>query len=768
MKTQLLVRLIFVIFVSYQGQLFAQKIYLSPNGNDTNPGTIEKPLLTLTAARDKARELRKSNHVNLILSAQNYPFQDTRLTEDERIKNLISLMTQDEKLSCLATRLSVPRLGIKGTRTVEGLHGLAYSGPANWAVKGAKASPTTTFPQAIGLAEMWDPELLKKVADWEATEARYLAQNKKFGTSGMIVFAPNADMGRDIRWGRTEECYGEDPYLNATLVTAYVKGLQGDNPVYWKTASLMKHFLANSNENNRTYNSSDFDERLFREYYSYAFYKGVTDGGSQAFMAAYNKYNGIPCTVHPVLRNVTMKDWGLRGIIATDGGAFKQLLTTHAYYSSLPVAAAECIKAGITMFLDDYRSSLKEALDKGLVTEKEIEEAIYGNLKIILKLGLLDNSSQNPYTEIGVSDIIAPWTKQQASDLVRKATEKSIVLLKNENMLLPLDKDKIKSIAVIGPSANIVISDWYSGTPPYKVSILKGIKNALGENIIIRYAAGNKADSAIIAAKQCDVAIVCIGNHPLSYGLGWGQNHVPSDGREDVDRQAISIEQEDLVKLVLAANPKTILVMVSSFPYAINWSKEHVPAILHVTQSSQEMGNAMADVIFGKVSPAGRLVQTWITSIEQLPPILDYNIRNGRTYMYSKNAPLFPFGYGLTYTSFSYSGLKPDRNSIRNNEQINLTFNLQNSGNYDSDEVAQLYVSYPDSKVERPAKALKGFKRVFVPKGESVTVSIPIKADDLRYWDIQQQKWVLESGKVKFFIGSSSVNVKLEGQILVK
>jgi beta-glucosidase len=262
--------------------------------------------------------------VQTIAQAQIYPFQDIKLSEDERLKNLISLLTTEEKVNCLSPWISVPRLGIK-SRTVEGLHGLAYSGPANWAVKGAKASPTTTFPQAIGLAEMWDPEMIRKVADWEATECRYLAQNKNFGVSGLIVFAPNADLGRDIRWGRTEECYGEDPFLTGTLVTAFVKGLQGNDPVYWKTASLMKHFLANSNENNRTYNSSDFDERLFREYYSYGFYKGITEGGSQAFMAAYNKYNDIPCTVNPVLRNVTMKDWGLRGIISTDGGAFKQL-----------------------------------------------------------------------------------------------------------------------------------------------------------------------------------------------------------------------------------------------------------------------------------------------------------------------------------------------------------------------------------------------------------------------------------------------------------
>ncbi len=706
--------------------------------------------------------------LNLTLSAQNYPFHDVRLSEDERIKNLISLMTPDEKISCLSTRIAVPRLGVKGTRTIEGLHGLAYSGPANWAVKGPKASPTTTFPQAYGLAQMWDTELIMRIADWQATEARFLAQNKKFGTGGLVVFAPNADMGRDIRWGRTEECFGEDPFLNGATVTAFVRGLQGNDPVYWKTASLMKHFLANSNENNRTYNSSDFDDRLFREYYSYAFYKGVVDGGSQCFMAAYNKYNGIPCTVHPVLRNVTMNDWGLRGIICTDGGAFSQLLTTHAYYTSLDIAAAECIKAGITVFLDNYIAPLKEALVKGLITEKQIEDAIYGNLKVVMKLGMLDNSPGNPYSEIGITDTIAPWTKQESRDIVRLATQKSIVLLKNKNSLLPLQKNKIKSIAVIGPSSNKVISDWYSGTPPYNVNILTGIKNALGSDVTVRFAMSNKADSAIMAAKQSDVAVVCVGNHPLSYGLGWGQNQVSSDGREDVDRQAISLEQEDLVKLVYKANPNTILILVSSFPYAINWSKDNIPAIIHVSQSSQELGNGVADVLFGKVSPAGRLVQTWITSIDQLPPILDYNIRNGRTYMYDKNTPLFPFGYGLSYTTFKYTGLKTDRNSLSDQEIVNITFNIQNTGNYDSDEVPQLYVSFPGSKVERPALALKGFSRIYVRKGGTVKVTIPLKASDLTYWSIDNNSFVLEKGRVNYFIGGSSADVRLKGELILK
>jgi beta-glucosidase len=701
-------------------------------------------------------------------SAQNFPFKYLTLSEDARIKNLISLMTLDEKINCLSTRLSLPRLGIKGTHTIEGLHGLAYSGPANWAVKGPKASPTTIFPQAIGLAQMWDTELLRKVADWQATEARFLAQNRNFGTGGLIVFAPNADMGRDIRWGRTEECYGEDPFLNASLVTAFVKGLQGNDPVYWKTASLMKHFLANSNENNRAYTSSDFDERLFREYYSYAFFKGVVDGGSQCFMTAYNKYNGIPCTVHPVLRNVVMKDWGLRGIICTDGGAFGQLLSTHAYYPSLDIAAAECIKAGTTVFLDNYVAALKGALQKGLITEKDIEESIYGNLRVALKLGMLDSSVKNPYTGIGVTDTVAPWNKQEARDLVREATQKSIVLLKNQNSLLPLQKGKIKSVTVIGPSANKVISDWYTGTPPYSVTILRGIKDALGSDVTVRFAMSNKSDSAIIAAKQSDIAIVCIGNHPLSYGLGWGQNYVASDGREDVDRQAVSLEQEDLVKLVYKANPNTVLILVSSFPYSINWSRENIPAILHVSQSSQEMGNGVADVLFGNVNPAGRLVQTWVTSIDQLPPMLDYNIRNGRTYMYVRNPPLFPFGFGLSYTSFKYSGLKTDKKTISWNDIVNVSFIIQNTGNYDGDEVAQLYVRYPDSKVERPAKALKGFARIFIRKGESKSVTIPLKANDLTYWDTSTKGWNLEPGKIEFFVGSSSADIKLKGAITAK
>ena len=703
-----------------------------------------------------------------IAGAQTHPFQDRNLPDDARLDNLISLMTLQEKIDHLSPFLpGVARLGLKGTRTVEGLHGLALSGPANWAVKGKGEAPTTTFPQAIGLAQMWDPELQKQIAAWQAYETRYLAQNRDFGSAGLIVFAPNADLGRDIRWGRTEECYGGDPFLAAALTVAYVKGLQGDHSRYWKTASLMKHFLANSNENNRFVDSSNFDERLFREYYAYAFYKGVVEGGSRAYMAAYNKYNGIPCTVHPVLKNVTVAEWGQNGIICTDGGGFKRLVDSHKYFGNLVEAAAASIKAGITMFLDQYKPHLPDALKSGLVSEKEIDEVLRGNLRVMLKLGLMDSGPDNPYVSIGIEDTVKPWTKPEAAALARKATVESIVLMKNDG-LLPLKKGKIKSIAVIGPRADAVISDWYAGTPPYTVTILAAIKNAVGSEVDVRFAADNKADAAITAARGADAAIVCVGNHPLSYGLGWGQNQVASDGREDVDRQAISLEHEDLVKLVKKANPRTVLVLVSSFPYAIPWSKENVPAILHVTQSSQELGNGVADVLFGTTSPAGRLVQTWPKSIDQLPPILDYNIRNGRTYMYAKEVPLFAFGHGLSYTAFEYGNLRVDRAAIKDGETAGISVDVKNTGSMDSDEVLQVYARFPGSKVERPGKALKGFKRVHIPKGRSVTVRLPLKAEDLKYWDAGRHGWVLEKGRIELLIGAASNDIRLTGKIDVR
>lgn len=711
-----------------------------------------------------------------LLSAQHiYPFQNTALSDDERLDNLLSLMTIDEKINALSTDLGVPRLGIRKTGHSEGLHGLALGGPGNWG--GMKMEnyktvpdvyPTTIFPQAYGLGETWDTELIQKVADIESTEIRYYAQNDRYRKRGLVMRAPNADPARDPRWGRTEESFGEDPHLVAEMTVAFVKGLQGNNPRYWKSASLMKHFLANSNEAGRDSTSSDFDNRLFHEYYAYPFRKGIEDGGSQAFMSAYNSWNGIPMTVHPVLKKIR-KDWNMKGIICTDGGALSLLVNAHKAYPNHTAGAAAVVKAGVGQFLDNFKPYIYKALEQGLLTENDIDKAIRNNYYVALRLGLLDGTQDNiPYAHIGVTDTVAPWNNKEVQEFVRLVTSKSIVLLKNEKKLLPLNKNKIKSIAVIGPRADEVLLDWYSGTPPYTVTILQGIKNAVGPDVEVYYEPVDEMGKAAIAAQKADVAIVCIGNHVYGTDPKWKYAPVPSDGREAVDRKALTPEQEDLAKVVYKANPNTIMVLVSSFPFTINWSQENLPAILHITNNSQELGNGLADVIFGDFNPAGRTNQTWVKSIADLPPMMDYDICNGRTYMYAKEKPLYPFGYGLSYTKFDYSNLMVSAHTLQKDEVLNVTVKIKNTGTRDGEEVVQLYVSFPDSKVVRPIKQLKGFKRIMIPKGESKSQTFELNSEDLAYWDDAANKFVVESGRINIMVGASSEDIRLTRKIIIK
>lgn len=694
-----------------------------------------------------------------------YPFQNPDLPAVQRIDNLLSLMTLDEKIICLGTNPSVPRLGVKASGHVEGIHGLAQGGPAKWGRP--KTIPTTTFPQGIGLGETWDPELLRQVAEVESYEARYIFQSDKYNQGGIVIRSPNADLGRDPRWGRTEECYGEDAYFNGTMVVAFVKGLQGDDPRYWRSAALMKHFLANSNENDRDKTSSNFDERLFREYYSVPFRMGVIEGGSRAYMAAYNSLNDVPMTVHPVLEDVTRKEWGQDGIICTDAGAMTNLVTSNKYFPDLEHAAAASVKAGIGQFLDRYQDPVRGALQKGLLTESDIDASLKGVFRVMIKLGLLDPPARVPYSTIG-SEPEDPWLTEKHKKLALLATQKSIVLLKNSAGLLPLNKQTIKSIAVIGPRANEVYLDWYSGTPPYRVTPVEGIKNAVGPQVNVRFAENNNEDAAVKIARESDVAIVCVGNHPNGANdTNWAKVSVPGEGREAVDRQSITLEQEELINSVSKANPKTIVVLISSFPYAINWTQQNVPAILHLTQNSQEEGNALADVLFGDYNPAGRLVQTWPRNLDQLPPMMDYDIRHGRTYMYFKGEPLYPFGFGLSYTKFAYSNLKLSSSSVSQKKPLEVSFDLTNTGQREGEEVPQLYVKYLDAKVARPLKELKGFKRIGVKPGETRRVTLALSADQLTYWNVEEHQFVVEPGKIQIVIGPSSTAVKLTRTVTV-
>jgi beta-glucosidase len=682
-----------------------------------------------------------------------YPFQNPHLNIEKRIDNIISLLTVDEKISCLSTNPSVPRLGIKGSGHIDGLHGVALGGPGGWGRR--KLVTTTTFPQSYGLAETWDTALIRKVAMTEAYEARYIFQSEKYNTGGLVIRAPNADLGRGPRWGRTEECYGEDAFFNGCMTQAFVKGLQGENPRYWMAASLMKHFLANSNENARERSSSDFDERLFREYYSVPFYMGIK-AGSRAFMAAYNKYNGIPMTVHPILTQIAAKEWGQDGIICTDGSAMRLLWQEHKYYTDSTWASAAAVKAGINQFLDNYKGSIKRALDEGILKTAQIDTVLYGVFRVMIKLGLLDPPSMVPYASIKNGE--EPWQSRENRDLVRLVTEKSIVLLKNDG-ILPLDKDKIKSILVVGPHANEVLLDWYSGTPPYTVSILEGLEKKLGINTLLKWTTGNDADSLSRLVPAADYVIMVVGNHPWC-NAPWAQCPVPSDGREAVDRQTIYLEQEELIRRVYEMNQKTVVVLNSSFPYAITWTKHNVPAILHITHNSQELGNALADVLFGDYNPGGKLVQTWPLSMEQLPPMMDYNIRNGRTYMYFKGEPLFPFGFGLSYTTFSFSDFQMSTTVIKPHSLMRVSVVLLNTGKRTGDEVVQLYVGHLNSAVARPHKELKAFQRVTLKPNEKKKVVLELKADDLRYWDEGRKRFVFEKDRLELMLGNSSAEIR--------
>lgn len=722
-------------------------------------------LLLLAALLPVTRLTAKSQPLSLSDSQTQfqYPFQNPDLPVEVRVANILSLLTIEEKILCLGTNPSVPRLGIKGSGHVEGIHGLTQGGPGKWGRP--KTIPSTTFPQGIGLGETWDPEIVSRAAAVEGLEARYVFQSKKYQQGGIVIRAPNSDLGRDPRWGRTEECYGEDAFFNGTMTVAFVKGLQGDHPKYWLSAALMKHFLANSNENGRSSSSSNFDERLFREYYSVPFRMGVIDGGSRAFMASYNAVNGIPMHVHPMLEEVARKEWGQDGIICTDGGGMGLLATDHKYSPDLDHAAAVIVKAGIGQFLDNYRGPVTNALKRGLLTEKEIDKALEGNFRVMIRLGLLDPPELVPYSSIG-TETEDPWLSTEHKALAKLVTQKSIVLLKNSNNILPLDKTTTKSIAVIGPRANEVLLDWYSGTPPYRVSALDGIKNKVGSSVDIRWAAAD--DEAVKLARDSDVAMVCVGNHPNGgFDNEWAKVSVPSEGREAVDRESIALEQEDLIKEVHKANPRTIVVLVSSFPYAINWSQQNVPAILHMALNSQEQGNALADVLFGDYNPAGRLVQTWPKSLDQLPPMMDYDIRNGRTYMYFKGEPLYPFGYGLSYTTFSYSKLRVSSNTLTGKVIVNVSVDVRNTGRRAGEEVVQMYVRHLNSTVARPLKELKGFKRVMIAPNQTITVTLPITGERLAYWDTRKGAFVVEKGKVEVMVGSSSADIKLTKAISV-
>ena len=698
------------------------------------------------------------------------PFRNPNLPAGARIDNLLSLMTVDEKIDALSTDSSVLRLGVPSFGSSEGIHGLQQRGSEE---RQRSPIPTTQFPQPPGMGESWDPDLVRQAGGVQGYEARYITQTPGYDRPILMLWGPQADLARDPRWGRSEEVYGEDPFFNGVMATAFARGLEGDDPKYWQAAPLLKHFLANSNENDRTRTSSDFDERLFWEYYSVPFRMAFQDAGASGVMASYNAWNGTPMAVHPVLRDVVIGKWNV-GVVSSDGGAITALVKDHKRFATHKEAAVAALRAGINQYLDRYKDELHEALKEGSISESDLDEALRRKFRTTLKLGLLDPPERVAYTKIRGGS--PPWDSERDRAVSRRLAEESIVLLKNSPGALPLDKAGLKSIAVIGPLADSVHWDWYGGHPPYAVTPLQGIRDAVGPSVTVNYAADDAAGAAAAAARASDVAIVVVGNDPTcgpNMAHDWTDNGTkpcadPGDGREGRDRETLALAQEQLVKAVKAANPRTIMVLVSSFPYTINWSQANLPAILHMAHSSQDEGWALAQVLFGKYNPGGHTVVTWPAAIEQLPPMMDYDIRHGRTYMYFRQKPLYPFGHGLSYTSFRYANLRADRPALARDGHAVISLDVTNTGKIAGDAVPQLYVRHLGSKVERPPLKLEGFSRVRLAPGETKTVRIPLNASQLAYWNVAARKFVVEREPIELMIGASSADIKLRRTVQIR
>lgn len=808
-----------------------------------------------------------------------------------RVHDLLSRMTLKEKISQMgANEAAVSRLGIHAYDIgTECLHGVV-AGKTN----------TTVFPQAIALASTWDTSLVHHVATAISDEARALATkdgNRKY----LSFFDPVVNIARDPRWGRTEETYGEDPYLVSSMGVAFIKGLQGDNPKYLKVVATPKHFVANNDDWARHSGSSNVDERSLQEYYFPAFKACITQGHAESIMAALNALNGIPCTADKeLLTNILRDKWGFKGYVVSDAEGVSDLYENgHRYVRTPEEAAAVGVKAGTDVDLrTTYPNYLYKAVKAGLISEKEIDTSVARILTVKFRLGMFDPPSMVPYSKIPF-DVV---NSKQHRALALKTALKSIVLLKNQNHILPLSKN-IKSIAVIGPNADVSRFGVYSGTNNHAVTPLAGIKSVVSPKTKVLYAKGCGIWSTIqdnyltpdsanagkhgwkaeyFSNRRLSGKPVLVRTDPqINFNWRWGSPgkniyyddfsarwtatltppvtrvytfHMTTDdgGRVYIDNKLLidewhdqspttytasikleaghhyqirmdyyehvdnacahlgwdyetSIEkaanlarktdaailvigtnisvsseahdrsnlrltgnQENLIKQVYAANPKTIVVLVNGGPLAIDWTKEHIPGIIEAWYGGEEGGKAVGDVLFGNYNPGGKLPVTFYKSITQLPLFNDYNIRKGRTYMYLKEKPLFPFGYGLSYTSFEFSDLKIKRESLNSSGKIQVTVDVKNTGKLKGDEVVQLYVKDVNSKIVTPIKELEDFKRVTLNPGETRKVSFVLSTNQLAFYHTDLKKWVVNPGTYEIMIGSSSENIHVKKNLEVK
>jgi len=678
---------------------------------------------------------------------------------EKRVDDLVSRLTLEEKISQMVYASSaIPRLGIPEYNWWnECLHGVARAGIA------------TVFPQAIGMAASFNDKLLYKVACAISDEARakhheFVRQGDRGIYKGLTFLSPNVNIFRDPRWGRGQETYGEDPYLTGRMGVAFIKGLQGDHPKYLKVVATPKHYAVHSGPEPLRHS---FDARVsqkdLRETYLPAFKECIKEGKAESIMGAYNRTNGEPCCASPTLLQKILRDeWGFDGYVVSDCGAIHDIHAPHKVTSTPEESAALAVNAGCDLCCGREFKSLVNAVKQGLISEEAIDRAVKRLFRARFKLGMFDPPERVPYAQIPYEVNDCEEHRKLALEMARE----SMVLLKNEGGLLPLRKD-LKAIAVIGPNADSkkVLLGNYHGTPSKYVTALEGIRAKVSPQTKVYYAEGCDLTTtrpsywgqeatagfaeALTVARMADVVIMCLGLSPELEGEEGDAARSTAGG--DRDSLALPGMQEELLKAVCATGKPVVLVLFSGSPVSINWAHENVPAILLAWYPGEEGGTAIADVLFGDYNPGGRLPVTFVKSVEQLPPFTDYSMK-GRTYRYMEDEPLYPFGYGLSYTTFEYSNLKLSAPVIEAGQSLTISVDVKNTGNMAGDEVVQLYLKDLEASVDVPIHELKGFSRVKLQPGQSTTVTFTLTPRQMALID-NEGRCILEPGKFRVMVG---------------
>ncbi|GAB1598992.1 probable beta-D-xylosidase 6 [Argonauta hians] len=705
-----------------------------------------------------------------------YPFQNTSLSFSDRVNDLVSRLTINETILQLSRGGSVypgpaiPRLGIK-----------AYQWDTECLRGDADAGPATSFPQAIGLASAFNTLLIHDVAEAignevHAKHADFMRKHNMGTHTGMSCFSPVINIVRHPLWGRTQETYGEDPFLTGTYATHYVQGLQGQHPRYIRASSGCKHFSAYSGPENIPSSRLGFDakvpERDLRLTYLPAFKKCV-QAGTFNIMCSYNSVNGIPACAHKrLLTDILRKEWGFKGYVISDEGAIEYMLIWHLYKATPVKIAAASVNAGCNLELSPalkvpFYYYLSEALEHGLVTKETLIERVKPLFYTRMKLGEFDPPSMNPYSSLNLSLIQSPAHR----NLSLKAAMQSFVLLKNPFKILPLRRH-FNTIAVIGPMANNTnqLFGDYTATidPKYTTTPLEGLQS-LAETV--NYAAGctdNKCNSYNAAEVEhaisdSQLVIVC---------LGTGRELE----REGCDRENLDLPGKQLQLLqdsVKAAKGIPLVVLLfSAGPLDVSWADKnpHVSAMIQCYFPAQASGQAIYNVLTNNgpdSNPAGRLSITWPASMNQVPPMVNYSME-GRTYRYFKGQPLYPFGYGLSYSQFSYSQLDVPEN-VTAGDPLHLTVTVGNQGPFDGDEVTQIYISWLNSSVPMPKLQLAGFSRTFIKVNKKTNIDFTIEADQMAVWD-NKKGFFVEEGQLVIYAGGQQPNTarKISSSILRK